>query len=110
MEIRHLPYPLSIQPVTRNAVALLEGPSPEAQSQSGSKLAEYISHGELLEEKTDYRELIRAARQQAVPTAPRHPLHPGKVTAYTSRALSAYQEHSSTTPSADEHPRLSERV
>lgn len=119
MEIRHAPIPLypPLQPAQQPAripaspgVSSTTGLSPE---RGGSGLTEYIARGELVEENdsTDYRNLIRAARQQRAETLQSGPGTPGSsaTTPYAARALSAYQSNTGT-PASGSHQGLDEMV
>ncbi|WP_127476321.1 hypothetical protein [Sulfurivermis fontis] len=99
MEIRHSPLPLysPLQPAQSPARA----PAPQEtgtppglpQDRRGNGLTEYIARGEVVEgnDSTDYRELIRAARQQRAETMQEASAAPGNGTSpYAARALSAY--------------------
>jgi hypothetical protein len=100
MEIRHSPIPLysPLQPAQQAArtpatqeTGSTTGLAPERR---GSGLTEYIARGEVVEgnDSTDYRELIRAARQQRAETLQEASAVPGNGTSpYAARALSAYQ-------------------
>jgi hypothetical protein len=82
------------------------------QARRDGGLTEYIARGELLEENdsTDYRELIRAARQQRADTLQTSPgSGNGTTSPYVARALSAYQSNTGT-PTAGPHQGLDELV
>lgn len=117
MEIRHSPIPLytPLQPAQTPArppaaqePSSTTGAAPERRA---SGLTEYIARGEVVEENdsTDYRDLIRAARQQRAETAQNGPAAPGGGTSpYAARALSAYQANSA--PAGGSHQGLDEMV
>lgn len=118
MEIRHSPIPLHMplqptQPTPRTpaqqGVASTTGLQQERRD---GGLTEYIARGELLEENdsTDYRELIRAARQQRAETLQAGSgAGGGAASPYVARALSAYQSNTGT-PAAGTHQGLDELV
>jgi len=116
MEIRNplttLPPPLT--PPRRETLALEAEPAPatgDGQKQHAG-LTEYISHGELLEagDNTDYRDLIRAARQQQAAPSARSTAPEGGPSAYATRALSAYQNNSTDETAGELQPRIDTRV
>lgn len=106
MEIRHLPHasplppsPLRTGPRVPAEQAYLD-PTTEEPGKGIGALTEYVTQGEWLGNGTtaDYRDLIRAARQQQVqPTQQRDLPAPG-VSTYANRALSAYQANSGMVP------------
>lgn len=108
MEIRHSPIPLypplppAQQPVRTPASQEVESTTGLPQQRRDSGLTEYIARGELVEENdsTDYRELIRAARQQRAETLHAGPGTPGAASSYAARALTAYQANSETPATA----------
>lgn len=100
MEIRHSPIPLysplpPAQSPTRTPAPRETGSTTGLpQDRRGNDLTEYIARGEVVEgnDSTDYRELIRAARQQRAETMQEASATPGNGTSpYAARALSAYQ-------------------
>jgi len=118
MEIRHSPLPLyptspPAQPPARLPTAQepvpATGAAPERRS---GGLTEYIARGEVMEENdsTDYRELIRAARQQRAEAVPGGTAAPGgNSSPYAARALSAYHSNSGGTATGT-HAGLDEMV
>lgn len=117
MEIRHSPIPLypTLQPAQQPArtpaaqePASTTGTAPERRG----GLTEYIARGEVVEENdsTDYRELIRAARQQRAEAVQDGPAAPGGSNSpYAARALTAYQSNSGA-PAGGSHQGLDELV
>ncbi len=102
MEIRHSPIPL-YPPLPQAQQAARTPAQQEVAPTAGTTrenrdggLTEYIARGELLEENdsTDYRELIRAARQQRAESLQTSPgSGNGTASPYVARALSAYQSN-----------------
>ncbi len=100
MEIRTALYPLSLPPAPAqsgrpNAVQTQQTPAGPQPGSTTSSLTEYVNHGELLNGQGggDYRDLIRAARQQQVQASNRHGIPSAGQTPYATRALSAYQSN-----------------
>jgi hypothetical protein len=116
MEIRHSPIPLHMplppaQQTSRTPTQQgVESTTGLQQARRDGGLTEYIARGELLEENdsTDYRELIRAARQQRADTL-QTGSGGGTASPYVARALSAYQSNTGT-PAAGTHQGLDELV
>lgn len=111
MEIRTTLYPLSLPPAkTQNgqpaAVQTAQSPAASQTGSTTASLTEYVNHGELLSSQggADYRELIRAARQQQAQASNQHGIPSADRTPYATRALSAYQSNAAgsagTTPSS----------
>jgi hypothetical protein len=118
MEIRHSPIPLHTplpptqQPARTPAQQEVTSTTGLRQERRDGGLTEYIARGELVEENdsTDYRELIRAARQQRVEALHTEPGAGGDASPYAARALSAYQANAGDPAAAGTHQGLDELV
>ncbi|GEM_PF-2127167 len=111
MEIRHSPIPLHtppapVQPPARTSAQQELLPTNRAEQEGrGSGLTEYIARGELVEEGegTDYRDLIRAARQQRAEAVQNQPGAAADAPSpYAARALQAYQSNTETPAAANQ--------
>ena len=107
MEIRTALYPLSSPPAQNGrpaAVQTAQSPAAPPTGPTTASLTEYVNHGELLSGQggADYRDLLRAARQQQAQAANPHGVPPAGQTRYATRALSAY--HANAAVSAGTAP------
>lgn len=115
MEIRHsptppyTPSPPAQQPTRTPAAQEVASTTGLAQERRDNGRTEYIARGELVEENdsTDYRDLIRAARQQRADSLQTEPGDTGSTTSpYAARAVSAYQSISETPAAAGQRQNL----
>lgn len=120
MEIRNplaaLPSPLT-QPRRETRTPGVEqsasaDDSQRQRSPGNTGLTEYISRGELVDKSglTDYRDLIRTARQQQASPSGGASAPDNGPSPYVARALSAYQDNSSDENGDQAQPRIDSRV